>query len=480
MNFKDSPQIKSIIESVKDDDFDCDEIENPFLVLSDSIEKLKESYSNGDLLIFIQNMKIINNILETVDKDFTEILKDTEFYKIFEEILFTNDDSTFITISFKVLRNCMLVNPIFTDIFLADGVLQKIYEIVKPPLSYSIASALEVLMCIIYDHNELANEVLENITLDTILDLLHSIGSGLIKMTNKISRTVAKYVNFFLKHTNPIPNEIIGKVIEIFRFVLSLEFEGTDIIIDSLLYMLQNEVYSIDSFFDDSLNESINNVLSSKNADDIESISNLYHFLIEHNLNIDKLPLNEFLSTISTIIDVPSKANLINCLNHFISKIDKENTDVLNIFIESNAIQIIASLLNEDQSSDKQNEEEEDRNESFIESKENVSFQLLKEVTFFLVSYLSKLDTERLSNLINDELVHALIEGLNIDKKRCSLLELFSSIVDIFIMHGNLQPFIEFFEQNDGHSILSSIEPIDEDEELALEAFIQKLNPSET
>ena len=480
MAFKDSPEINLILNSLKNDDFDCGEIENPYTLLSESIQNLKEYYSNGDLKSFLKSMKMINDILETVDKDFTEIIQDTEFYKIFEELLFSNDDSTLVTISFKVLRNCILVNPIFTDIFIADGILPKIYEIVKPPLSYSIASALEVLMCIIYDHNELASEVLQNIKLDVILDLLHSIGSGLIKMTNKISRTVAKFVNFFVKHSNSLSNDVIDQINDIIRFVLSLEFEGTDIIIDSLTYLLENGLYNLESYFNEGLDTLIINVLSSKNSADVESISKLYDYLIENGLPIDKFPIENFITAISSIIDTPSKVNLINCLYHFLSKTGNENTEILSALLDMNIVGILSSLVNSDEKSEEDDNdvdnEEEDTHISFISSKTGVTYDLLKSIITFIILFISELDTDTISNLVNDSLINTLIEGLNVDETRRSLLEVLSKIVDILTIQGKLDLFIGLFEQNDGPSILSTIEPIDEDEESALEAFLQKIN----
>ena len=471
--FKDSPEFQSILNTIKKEDIEYDE-EHPTDALILSINELKEAFSQNDLNTFMRSLKIIDDILETVDCDFTDIIQETNVYQIFEQILFTTQNISLIMISLKFLRNCMLVNPLFTDVFLSHDILNKIYEIVQPPLSYSTGSALEVLMYIIHDHEELANEVLEHVTPQLILSLLHSIGEGLIKMSNKISRTVAKYILFFIKTNKEMPDEVIPQIIEIVKFVLPMEFEGTDIMIDAITAMLENGTYSIDNFYNDNLEELIENVLSFKNAADIESIIHLFNYLLENGVDLMKFPLQKILETISTIFSIKSKNLMIEWISHALKKVHHENEPFIQQFLQMKGPDIISSLLIDTNQEEEENEEE-SQNVSFIPSDQPVSFQLLNIIVTTLCQFLNIISNDSVISLMNDKIVNALIEGLNIDEKsqRILLFQTLTRIAEIYSSKSILQSFIQTIEQFDAFSLLSSIEPEDEDEEAAFEGFTQ-------
>ena len=84
MAFKDSPEINLILNSLKNDDFDCDEIENPYTLLSESIQNLKE-YEKTVINIFtnscyirrmsmpyldqLKRMELISEIRKIIEKN---------------------------------------------------------------------------------------------------------------------------------------------------------------------------------------------------------------------------------------------------------------------------------------------------------------------------------------------------------------------------------------------------------------------------
>ncbi|EAX93559.1 hypothetical protein TVAG_361140 [Trichomonas vaginalis G3] len=445
MNVKDSIEDHEI-ESSSDNDDEITPHE-----FADVIQTIITSYSESNLDEFKTKLILSTEHCETTESDVTCIIEEYDFHVFLNTILREIDDADLLLQILRAIESLLYVNRKFTDYYISSGLLDILANLIKPPISYNCTEALQILSLFILDYPDRFKEFYTIAPLSTIYEIFLSIGTQHIKIDGQLSSLISKYIEYYSK--TDLSSLEVSQIIEIAKFILSLDLEGSNTIIVSIMHMISNDCYSIEQFFKDQILDFFSSYYESPDEKKVLHITKMFKVLLSKNdFPNSEFPLGSFMKILES-----STSN----------KITKEVCQLFQIYFEKNNIEsVLQTNILEVLS-------------GLIDA-ESTNYASIIEISMLIFKIFKRLDNSLISQLISNEIIYAFSILLNCENREVinESLQMIQRITSLFEANGQLGDLLPVFDKIDLLSALENIDPDDDEQEELIELITDKINSS--
>lgn len=438
----------------KDENDDSDEnittIKNP-TELESEIQLVYASYSDGNLEEFREHSKNVAEYCETTDDEIENVILETKYHEFLLNSFKNNEDLDFRFNLLKTIEAVLYAGRQFTEYYISTDLIQQINEFINPPISFLCTQSLRLIYLFILDFPDRFSEFSSIITLEKIYQIFLSIGSEHIHIDSQLSGFFSKYIELYSKY--PISDDSVNEILEISKFILSLDLEGSNTIVTVIINLIASNSYTIANFYQDDMIAYLNSYFTTVDEKKIIHISKLYQlFLSKEDFLITNFPIQEFINLLSSTNDFKPLFEVCRVFSLLLLRSDES---IVQNLLQFNIIEILLTKF----------------------ANEDIKFNISNEMALLMAQIIQKLDYSHIAQIISETLIQLLdvpLEGENMSDIQVSL-DAFWKIIQLYDTNDSLSKLSDIFHQIDLFGQIQNLDPQNDEQSSLITNILDKI-----